>query len=209
MFTQIDSAIDRAEGGLGIGLALVKGLIGLHGGTVSALSAGPGQGSEFTIRLPRSVVLESVPAATPVAQSPPLGRPPRCKVLVADDNRDAADGLAILLRMSDYEVYVAHTGRDAVIIAARERPDACILDIGMPGLTGYEVAMNIREQPWGRKALLLAVTGWGHQSDVERTRAAGFDQHLTKPVAPGIIEDLLARFLVARGDAHEATGSPA
>ena len=208
MFAQIDSAIDRAEGGLGIGLALVKGLINLHGGTVSATSAGPGHGSEFTIRLPRSVVVDRIPAAVPVVAPAALSRPPRCTVLVADDNRDAADGLAILLRLSDYEVHVAHTGADAMIIAARERPDVAILDIGMPGITGHDVARNIRQQEWGRNALLLAVTGWGQQSDMEKTRAAGFDRHLTKPVAPGIIEDLLARYLAARREAGSPTQAP-
>jgi PAS domain S-box-containing protein len=206
MFSQLDSAIDRAEGGLGIGLALVKGLISLHGGTVGATSVGPGRGSEFTISLPRSVVVVRDRGVQPVMSSAPMARLPRCKVLVVDDNRDAADGLAILLRMSCYDVHVAHTGVDALVIAAREQPDVVILDIGMPGVTGYEVARDIREQAWGRNALLVAVTGWGHQSDKERSRAAGFDHHLTKPVAPGDLENLLARFLGARRQARTTAG---
>jgi CheY-like chemotaxis protein len=206
MFSQIHTGVDRAEGGLGIGLALAKGLIDLHGGTVSATSPGPGRGGEFTIRLPRSVVVMRDPVSEGAVPMPKSPRPSRLKVLVADDNQDAADGLAILLRMSDYEVHVAHSGADALIIAAREQPKAAILDIGMPGVTGYEVAQNIRQQRWGRDALLLAVTGWGHQSDIEKTRAAGFDHHLTKPVAPGIVENLLKRFLKAGGEVR-ASGS--
>jgi CheY-like chemotaxis protein len=202
MFTQINAAIDRTEGGLGIGPALVRGLIGLHGGTVSATSAGPGHGSEFAIHLPLSVMVNRVAATAPDISAPRVTGPQRCKVLVVDDNRDAADGLAILLRMSDFDVHVAYSGADALTVASLEQPDAAILDIGMPGVTGYEVARRIRQQEWGRSALLLAVTGWGQQSDIEKTRAAGFDHHLTKPVAPGMIEDQLDRFLRSRGCTH-------
>jgi PAS domain S-box-containing protein len=208
MFSQIDSGIDRAEGGLGIGLALVRGLVGLHGGTVSATSPGPGSGSEFTIHLPRSVVVAGGSVHEVIAPAAKPAQAPRCKVLVADDNRDAADGLAILLRMADYDVHVAHAGAEALSIAMREQPEVVILDIGMPGVTGYEVARNIRQQAWGGDALLLAITGWGHPSDIEKTRAAGFDHHLTKPVAPGNVEDLLRRFLLARREARAGDARP-
>jgi signal transduction histidine kinase/ActR/RegA family two-component response regulator len=193
MFSQIDSAIDRAEGGLGIGLALVKGLAALHGGTVQAMSAGLGQGSEFTMRLPRSVVVERRTAGSgKPASTEPLVRP-RYKVVVADDNRDAADSLKLLLELSGYDTFVAYNGQQALDFGARERPTAFILDVGMPDMTGYEVARRIRQQAWGRSALLVAVTGWGQDDDKARAKAAGFDHHFTKPVNPEQVEDVLAR----------------
>ena len=196
MFSQVDSAIDRAEGGLGIGLALVKGLVSLHGGTVEAASDGPGLGSTFTIHLPRSIVTAQRAREPPSAPMPAL-RGAHCSVLIADDNRDAADSLALLLQTADYATHVAHSGRDALAIAMRERPDALILDIGMPDMTGYEVAQCIRREDWGRRAMLVAVTGWGQQEDKARAAAAGFDHHLTKPVSPDELEGLLARFSVS------------
>ncbi len=191
MFSQVDSAVDRSEGGLGIGLALVRGLVTLHGGTIEAVSAGSGRGSSFTIRLPRSRVLEAAdirgrePAGTPAAPES------RCKVLVADDNRDAADSLGLLLEMNGHEVTVVHGGEEAVRAAGRSVPDAAILDIGMPDLTGYDVARRIRAQPRGRRICLIAVTGWGQEEDKARAREAGFDHHLTKPVDLDRIEKLL------------------
>jgi PAS domain S-box-containing protein len=203
MFSQVDSAIDRAEGGLGIGLALVKGLVSLHGGTIDVTSAGLGRGSEFTIRLPATMRVSApqrrdeevrVVAATTVAG---------CRVLVADDNRDAADTLAMLLKSRGYEVFVAYSGAQALEAGARHRPQAAILDIGMPELNGYETARRMMQEAWGRHALLLAVTGWGQENDKERTRAAGFDHHLTKPVDPRIVEQLLDDFV------SSIIGSPA
>jgi signal transduction histidine kinase/CheY-like chemotaxis protein len=192
MFTQVDSPIDRTEGGLGIGLALVSGLIGLHGGSVEAVSGGAGQGSTFTIRLPgprigrrESHNLESSEAAaTPNS--------PSCKILLADDNVDAADSLALLMRLWDHEVTVAQSGSAALEMALRDRPDVCILDIGMPGMSGYEVARQIRGQPWGGEIVLFALTGWGQSDDVDRARAAGFDEHMTKPVDLDRLAALLA-----------------
>ena len=197
IFSQVESALDRADGGLGIGLALVKGLIALHGGSVEVHSAGLGLGSTFTVRLPRSVV------ATEMAQiAPPpalVADPePRCKVLVADDNRDAADSLAMILGLSGYQVCVAHTGRQAIEMAMMQQPDAVILDIGMPDVNGYDVARHLRTEGWGRQLFLLAITGWGQSNDKERAKAAWFDQHLTKPVDVGQIEDLLTRWLRQR-----------
>jgi two-component system CheB/CheR fusion protein len=192
MFSQIDSAVDRAEGGLGIGLALVKGLVTLHGGTVEAASAGPGRGSTFTIRLPGAYAVSSQAQAQ---QPAPGARPAAsrgCKVLIADDNRDSAESLALVMRMWGYEVYLAHSGTAALEIGARERPEAFILDIGMPGMSGYDVARSIRAQPWGGAVLLLAMTGWGQSEDIERARQAGFDQHMTKPVDPARVDALLA-----------------
>jgi len=195
MFSQIDSAIDRAEGGLGIGLALVRGLVALHGGTVQATSAGLGQGSEFTIRLPRQVVVEPQDSRAGVheAVSAPSGL--YCKIVVADDNRDAADSLKMLLELAGHEVFVAYNGQQALDLGARERPQAFVLDVGMPDLTGYEVARRIRRQAWGRGVLLLAVTGWGQDDDKEQAKAAGFDFHFTKPVNPQEVEERVAGFL--------------
>jgi PAS domain S-box-containing protein len=194
MFSQVDSAIDRTEGGLGIGLALVKGLVALHGGTVEGISAGIGHGSEFTIRLPRALVV----ARTAESQAPgPKERAAsgaRGKILVADDNRDAADTLAMLLEIGGFDVLVAHTGAQALDRAEESHPDAVILDIGMPDMTGYEVARRIRAEAWGKSVFLLAITGWGQEEDKERAMAAGFDRHMTKPVDPDTVEQLLRQF---------------
>ena len=199
MFSQVHSAIDRSEGGLGIGLALVKGLVTLHGGTVEAQSPGTGQGSTFTIRLPAAAAVHrNAPTDVQLALRPAAAEP-RCSVLIADDNRDAADSMALLLQMSGYELHVCHSGREALAVAQRERPQALVLDIGMPGMSGYELAREIRQEDWGRDALLVAVTGWGQQEDRERSRAAGFDHHLTKPVDPDALQDLLAEGARGRG----------
>jgi two-component system, sensor histidine kinase len=195
MFSQIDSAIDRAEGGLGIGLALVKGLASLHGGSVHAASAGLGQGSEFTIRLPRSVIVERRTAGADAPDAASVAFGPRCKIVIADDNRDAADSLGLLLELSGYGTFVAYNGRQALDLGAREHPLVFILDVGMPDMTGYEVARRIRQEAWGRAALLLAVTGWGQDDDKEKAKAAGFDRHFTKPVNPQHVEEVLAEFL--------------
>jgi two-component system, sensor histidine kinase len=201
MFSQVDSAIDRSEGGLGIGLALVKGLVALHGGAVDAHSPGVGQGSTFSIHLPATVVHHGARTDAHLAMSTDAVKP-ACSVLIADDNRDAADSLALLLQMSGYELHVCHGGREALALAQRERPDALVLDIGMPGMSGYELARHIRQEDWGRDALLIAVTGWGQQEDRERSRTAGFDHHLTKPVDPDALQELLADF--ARGREQRA-----
>jgi signal transduction histidine kinase/ActR/RegA family two-component response regulator len=199
MFSQIDSAIARSEGGLGIGLALVKGLIALHGGYVEGSSAGPGKGSEFAIYLPQSVI---VPGAAESAAPPPRlrqGKDIAIKILVADDNRDAADSLALLLEMSGHEVAVAHSGEEALRIARQQLPHAMILDIGMPDITGYDVARRIRAEAWGGELLLIAATGWGQKEDRDLASAAGFDRHMTKPVDPEAIEALLQEFVSSRG----------
>jgi len=209
MFSQVESAIDRAEGGLGIGLALVKGLVALHGGSVEAISAGLGRGSAFTIRLPRSVVsTRGTLSAAP--ESPPSGAAGvRCKVLVADDNADAAQTLAYVLKLSGYDVCVAHSGQQALALGASERPEIAILDIGMPDMTGYETARRIRQQAWGRHVLLLALTGWGQEEDKEKSKASGFDVHLTKPVDLAQLEQLLSAFLSKRGDNRSASSPTA
>ena len=198
LFHQLDSAIDRAEGGLGIGLALVKGLVALHGGRVEAHSAGVGLGSEFTIYLPRSrVVIDGGIAAASEVRTADVGRT-ACKILMADDNRDAVDSLAMIFRFSGSDVKVAYTGEEALTTAKNWRPDVVLLDIGMPDMTGYEVARAIRETDWGRAIHLVAITGWGQVEDKARASAAGFDQHLTKPVDPEKIEELLRGFVNGR-----------
>ena len=204
MFSQVNSAIDRAEGGLGIGLALVKGLVALHGGQVSASSEGLGRGSEFTVRLPRALVDSQSGASTaPVSSVGSGSERARGRILVADDNRDAAATLSTVLEMSGYEVVTAYSGEQALEAGARTRPQAVLLDIGMPGMSGYETARRIRLEAWGRRALLIAVTGWGQDEDKRKAQSAGFDQHLTKPVDPDQIERLLDAFLSAAPAAVE------
>ncbi len=187
MFSQVSSARDRSHGGLGIGLALVRGFVELHGGTVKAHSAGPGKGSQFLIQLP---LLESeaprVDAARPAARPAMLRR-----VLVVDDNEDAAQTLAALLSHDGHELQVANSGEEALALAFEFEPEAVLLDIGMPGMNGLEVARELRRR-MGPGVRLIAVTGFGQAQDRERTREAGFDFHLTKPVDPAEVESLLA-----------------
>ena len=189
MFSQVHSNTDRSEGGLGIGLALAQGLIELHGGTIQASSAGLGCGSTFTVRLPRRPVT-AAPRTT--GQSSPrsqLAR--RRRILIADDNRDSAETLAALLRMEGHEVTSVHDGPVALSRFAEINPDVALLDIGMPGLTGYEVARRMRQSSAGASITLIAITGWGQDIDKERAYAAGFDHHLTKPVDPQRLAELL------------------
>ena len=192
MFSQVDSASERAEGGLGIGLALVKGIVDLHGGSVSAQSAGPGLGSEFFVRLPLASG-NSTTLSVSDSDVPPLPVAGR-RVLVADDNKDAADALAMLLELSGHEVRVAHGGRAALSLAQTFRPDVAILDIGMPDLSGYDVAAQLRREPWGGAIVLIALTGWGRDDDRQRSTNAGFDQHMTKPVNPEKLEAFLSNY---------------
>jgi CheY-like chemotaxis protein len=198
MFSQVNTAIDRAQGGLGIGLGLVKGLVNLHGGTVEARSEGLDRGSEFIVRLPKSV-LSARSARQEVGQGLAEVVSPRApaRILVADDNREAAESLAALLQLSGYVATTAFSGPQALELAIKERPNAILLDIGMPGLSGYEVARRIRLEAWGQRALLLAITGWGQEEDKLQAKAAGFNAHLTKPVDPREIERMLVEFLTS------------
>ena len=192
MFTQVDSPIDRTEGGLGIGLALVRGLVTLHGGSVEAASEGAGHGSTFTLRLPGVRIGRH--GCPDDERSPGIHTRdgPSRKILVADDNGDAAESLALVMRMWNHEVCVAQSGSAALEMALRDRPDVCVLDIGMPGMSGYEVARRIRNQPWGEETVLFALTGWGQSEDIERAKAAGFNEHMTKPVDLERLSMLLA-----------------
>jgi two-component system, chemotaxis family, CheB/CheR fusion protein len=189
MFTRVAPEVGRSEGGLGIGLALAKGIVELHGGRIEAHSAGPKQGSEFVICLPRSLIVATAvpaPERDREAANPTIPR----RILIADDNRDSAETMSLLLRLAGHEVHLAHTGTEALEVAKRIRPDIGILDIGMPDLTGYEVAERIRHEAWGKDVTLVAVTGWGQSADKRRALATGFDHHLTKPVDPEILERL-------------------
>jgi signal transduction histidine kinase/ActR/RegA family two-component response regulator len=188
MFSQIETVEGRSEGGLGIGLALVKGLAELHGGTVEARSAGLGQGSEFIVRLP----LPTQQSLLPRMADPAVVSPRNRRVLIADDNCDAADSLALLLELSGHEVRVAHLGHSALSLAQTFHPEVALLDIGMPDLSGYEVARALRREPWASDLQLIALTGWGQDEDRRRTREAGFDHHLTKPIDSDQLERLIA-----------------
>ena len=208
MFSQVNSAIDRAEGGLGIGLALVKGLIALHGGRVEVRSEGLGHGSEFIVHLPHRVIAPSDAARDePSADSTSAGVKRRARVLVVDDNRDAAESLALILGFAGYEVITAFSGSEALEAGARARPNAAIVDIGMPGMSGHEVARRMRLEAWGHNAALVALTGWGQEQDKHAARAAGFDAHLTKPVDPVDVERVLGDLLSAGAPRNVAGAS--
>jgi signal transduction histidine kinase/ActR/RegA family two-component response regulator len=195
MFAQTTPALERSHGGLGIGLALVRGLVELHGGRVEAHSAGAGMGSEFLVRLP--IVEDAAAAETlePGVQDETAPVPRKCRVLVVDDNKDAAKSLSILLELRGHETAVAHDGLEAVQATATFRPDVVLLDIGLPKLDGYGAARHIRQRPWGKTMPLVALTGWGQDEDKRRAMEAGFDHHLTKPVDPADLEKLLASIL--------------
>jgi CheY-like chemotaxis protein len=198
MFSQVDAVTDRAQGGLGIGLALSRGLVQLHGGTLSARSEGPGRGSQFTVCLPMAV---GASPAAPEDEAPATssGQARARKVLVADDNADGLLTIATLLEMEGHEVHTAADGEKALAQAESIRPDVAILDIGMPRLNGHEVAERIRAAPWGKDMRLIALTGWGQAQDQQRAREAGFDHHCTKPVD-------LAELLALVGGGSEAAG---
>jgi len=189
MFTQLRGTGDRASG-LGIGLALTKGLVELHGGSIAARSDGAGHGSVFTVRLPRGDTPDTRAAAGREDGVEARATPSR-RILVADDNRDAAESLAALLELEGHEVTLAYDGADALLAYERTRPEICLLDIGMPHRTGNEVASEIRARADGRVATLVAITGWGQDADRSQAIAAGFDRHLTKPVDPAALLRLI------------------
>ncbi|MGH8494791.1 MAG: hybrid sensor histidine kinase/response regulator [Gammaproteobacteria bacterium] len=180
MFTQVEKPLEREHGGLGIGLTLAKRMLELHDGTIEARSAGVGQGSEFVVRLPALDESTELPSPQPSAAGQTATIPRR--ILVVDDNRDAADSLAMLLTLTGHEVHTAHEGLEAVEAAAKLRPDLVLLDIGLPKLNGYEAARRIREQPWGKGMVLVALTGWSQEKDRQKSREAGFDDHFVKPL---------------------------
>ena len=186
MFTQIESHASHAEGGLGIGLALVRGLVALHGGTVEARSDGPGRGSEFKVRLPAR--MRQWPALVPGSVD---RRRARLTILVVDDNHDAASTLALFLEELGHEVRVAYDGESALRLAEAHRPHTVLLDLGMPGIDGYEVCRRLRVPTWGRRMRIIAVTGYGQDSHRRRSSEAGFDAHLVKPVSTETLVELV------------------
>jgi signal transduction histidine kinase len=191
LFTQIPSERASTGGGLGIGLALVRALVELHGGEISAASDGLERGSEFTVRLPLFTADEDVVETDGKAPAGEHLVPVRRNILIADDNQDALESLALMLRLEGHEVHCASDGEEALALAGQRKPEIVVLDVGMPKLDGCEVARRIRAESWGRDAILVALTGWGQEIDRRRSREAGFDMHLVKPVDPATICDML------------------
>ncbi len=189
MFGQVESAIDRSQDGLGIGLSLAQALVEMHGGTISAHSDGPGQGTEFTVALPLSTADREAVVHTPAA--PALMSGDRRRVLVVDDNRDGCESLAALLRMHGFGVETVYDGVEAIARARQWRPEVVLLDIGLPTLSGYAVCQAIRDQQGGEAVLIFALTGWGSAADLERTRRSGFDAHFVKPIDIGELAAVL------------------
>ena len=189
LFAQVDHSYERG-GGLGIGLTLVRQIATLHGGSIEARSEGIGHGSEFVLTLPVVATAKAVPAKTTGPEPESEAAP--CRILVVDDNHDAAESLTLLLRIAGHEVQFTLDGEAAIGLAQQGQPDVMLLDLGMPKVSGYEVARRIREQPWGKHIYLVAVSGWGQANERLRTQEAGFDVHLVKPVAPETLNRLLA-----------------
>ena len=187
MFVQLNRDMRRSQTGLGIGLTLVKQMTELHGGNVAVWSAGLGKGTEFTVTLPLAEHY-AVPRAAPETSESPRAR---WKILVADDSQDGADSLAFLLRAAGHDVHVAYEGRTAIRLAGELRPDVVLLDIGMPEVSGYDVARAIRREAWGRPMRLIALTGWGQAEHRRRSIEVGFDDHLVKPVELDLLENVL------------------
>ena len=190
MFSQVNSAQGKSQGGLGIGLTLVKQLVEMHGGRVEAKSDGLGRGAEFILRLP--IAVESSAAVTAVKSAESTGQQRAWRILIVDDNRDGADSLTTMLRLQGHETRTAYDGEQGVAEAEAYRPEIVLLDIGLPKMNGYDVCRTIRARPWGKSILMLALTGWGQDDDRRKSSEAGFDRHLVKPVDPKLLIELLA-----------------
>lgn len=200
LFVQADTSLERARGGLGIGLTLVRQLVHMHGGSVSAQSQGSGRGSTFTVQLPLCAAA-TPPASANSAAKAADSRGPR-RILVIDDNRDAADSLAMVLRLLKHDVDVVYDPLQAMAAAERFRPDVVFMDVGMPGLNGYDLVRLLRNEPWAAETLVVALTGWGQDSDRQRSREAGFDHHLVKPAEFAEIESLCNAYRRPGGGVH-------
>jgi two-component system CheB/CheR fusion protein len=198
MFSQADRSLERTRGGLGIGLSLAKRLVEMHGGSLSAVSEGPGRGTELIVSLPVAGGVEGAPESGKREQPQPRGP---LRILIVDDNRDAADSLGMMLELSGYSIRTAYDGQEGLSAADEERPDVVLLDIGLPKLNGYEVCRRIRQRPWGNEVTLVAVTGWGQDQDLRRAEGAGFDRHMVKPVDPDDLMKLLATLTPLRRSA--------
>jgi CheY-like chemotaxis protein/two-component sensor histidine kinase len=190
MFSQVEGSLPRAQGGLGIGLHLVKRLVEMHGGSVTARSEGAGKGSEFVVRLP--VIVEASGASFPTKEDEPTIPKSSLRILIVDDNWDGADTLGMMLRLMGNDIRTAYDGEEAITAAEEFRPDVVLLDIGLPKLNGYEACRQIREQPWSKGMVLIAVTGWGQEEARRRSHEAGFDKHMVKPVDPQALMKMLA-----------------
>ncbi len=199
IFAQVSTALEKSQGGLGIGLSLVKGLVELQGGTIEAHSDGLGKGSEFIVRLPTwSGTTLPVPFVNRTGKVEPASHP-TCRILVVDDNEDATVSLAMMLEIMGHEVYTAHDGETGVKLAKKWQPDIILMDLGMPRMNGYEAARHIRQETWGTRIILVALTGWGADDDRRKTQDAGFDRHLVKPVEPNALMQLLAELQYTLG----------
>lgn len=209
MFTQLDPSRSQAQGGLGIGLMLVKQLLGMHGGSISAHSEGIGKGAEFTLRMP--TMATTTTSQKENMEEDKLGvSTGGCRILIADDNADAADSMGMMLRIMGNDVRIVYNGLEAIEEAAKFHPDVALLDIGMPQLNGYETARRLREYPWSKNLILIALTGWGQEDDKRKAAEAGFHQHFTKPVNPteliklisGLADTPPRKHGAGRGEAH-------
>jgi PAS domain S-box-containing protein len=190
MFSQVDRSLERSQGGLGIGLTLAKHLTEMHGGTIEAQSEGQDKGSAFIVRLLETGEIP-VPQQPSSAQGESTVAAGQCKILIVDDDEDTVTSMSMMLRILGHDTFIAHDGLRAVEAARLYRPDIVLLDIGLPKMNGYETASRIRQEPWGKEMKLVALTGWGQEEDKRRSREAGFDRHLIKPVEPAALEKLL------------------
>jgi CheY-like chemotaxis protein len=191
MFSQVDRSLEKSQGGLGIGLSIVKRLVEMHGGSVEARSEGHGMGSEFIVHLPALAATDRE-SGRPGKEKGRAGASALRRILVADDNEDSALTMAMMLKIMGNEVRTARDGVEAVELAEAFRPEVILLDIGMPRLNGYDACRRIREQSWGGGIVMVALTGWGQDEDKRRSEEAGFDHHMVKPVEPDTLDKLLA-----------------
>ena len=192
LFTQVEQTLDRSQGGLGIGLTLVERLVKMQGGSVSAFSAGKNLGSEFTVRLPAMPVDQRVAAGRRAAERYTASSPGEFAILIVDDNRDATDSMAMLLAMEGYDVRVAYDGAQALEAVRTARPDVILLDLGLPGMDGFQVAQRVRADPDNSSIVIVAVSGYGQEEHRSRSSQAGCDHHLVKPIEPAVVSELLA-----------------